>query len=102
MVTVEIGDSVRKFDSTKEVKTQWIHEQTRSRQKENGKVCVRVIVHRPTGDIPLSTPDCPRRTGGRRPTAQEQEVFDLWDKLGLNETGFNSGNVVAFLRQVLS
>jgi len=38
--------------------------------------------------------------GGRPPTPREREVLELWAKLGLNDSGFAPGNVVAFVQQV--
>ena len=38
--------------------------------------------------------------GGHAPNTNEQEVFDLWSKRGLNSADFAGGNLVAFLKQL--
>jgi hypothetical protein len=49
----------------------------------------------------LATPGCSRNgIGGRPPNAHEKAIFDLWEKCGLNETGFAAGRVIAFLAQL--
>ncbi len=52
-------------------------------------------------DMILSSGDCTRGGGGgRSPRPQEREIFDLWDKHGLNEADFPGGPLVAFIKQL--
>jgi hypothetical protein len=38
--------------------------------------------------------------GGRPPNKQEEAVFDLWDRVGMDNARFTSGNLLAFLKQL--
>lgn len=98
MITVRIGSSERDLRSASE---SWINQQINRRREDEQSVCVRVIIREGSINIALSTQSCPGNGGGTRPpNAQEQEIFKLWDKLGLNKEDFHGGNVVAFLKQL--
>jgi hypothetical protein len=52
-------------------------------------------------NMALSSAGCPQSaTGGRPPSRQEKEIFDLWEKRGLNGENFHGGNLIAFLKQL--
>lgn len=100
MIRVEIGNSERTLEEASEL---WINQQISRRRQDGVPVCVRVhIQERERGiDVLLTTADCPRtESGGRRPTTDEQEIFKLWDRLGLRDPVFTGGQLVAFLKQV--
>lgn len=98
MITVRIGSRERDLRSASE---SWINQQINRRREDEQSVCVRVIIREKSINIALSTQSCPGSGGGTRPpNAQEQEIFKLWDKLGLNKEDFHGGNVVAFLKQL--
>ena len=63
-------------------------------------VCIKVSIK--TGDIDmlLSTPDCGPGGGGRSPKPKEKDIFDLWDKRGLNKSDFEVGQLIAFVNQI--
>jgi len=49
----------------------------------------------------LSSAGCPQSaTRGRPPNRNEKEIFNLWEKRGLNKENFHGGNLVAFLKQL--
>ena len=79
----------------------WITDQVNGRQ-QSGPVCVEVRIKTSGLDLHVVTPGCGGGGGGigRRATANEQEIIDLWTKRGLNEAGFSGGNVIAFLKQL--
>lgn len=98
MITVTIGSSQR---SGNDISESWITEQIVRRRSDGQAVCVRVDLRTPLVNMTLATPGCANSGGGgRKPTATEQRIFDLWEKLHLNAPGFSPGNVIAFLKQV--
>jgi len=98
MITVEIGMDRRKLDDATE---SWINEQINKRRADKQPVCVRVMIEDGSINIVLSTPGCRGLGGGGRPpSARENEIFNLWDKRGMNSTDFHGGNLIAFLKQL--
>ena len=98
MVSIRIGSEERKLEEADE---SWINQQINRRRADREVVCVRVTVRTGSLDLILSTPTCASGGGGgRAPNPQEREVFDLWAKLGLNNSDFSGGNLVAFLKQL--
>lgn len=97
MVKIKIGSEER---NKEEVDSSWINQQI-NRGRNDGPVCVRVTIKNDAVNMILSSGDCPRNDGGRRtPRTQEKEIFDLWDIHGLNEAGFPSGHLVAFITKL--
>lgn len=97
MIQVQIGDVKRDI---KDAGSSWIREQLDRRRREGKSVCVQVFVDKSPLHMRLATADCPHTIGTRRATAQEQEVFSLWERRRLNSPDFTSGNLIAFLRQI--
>lgn len=98
MIRIRIGGEEREFASADE---QWINQQINRRRADSQPVCVRVTVHEGGLDMVLSTPTCGASGGGGRPPRpQEKEVFDLWNRRGLDDADFTGGNLVAFLKQL--
>ena len=97
MIRVRIGDSEREFSSISEG---WVNQQINRRRADGQNVCVRVIIRHGQLNMTLSTPSCPQGTSGRPPNRHEKQVFDLWEKRGLNKDQFTGGNLVAFLKQL--
>lgn len=76
-----------------------------NRRRDDGMpTCVQVRVKEGDVDVVLRTPQCGSNGGGggRSPTAKEQRIFDLWERLGLQRDGFAGGHVIAFLKQLRS
>lgn len=97
MVKIKIGSEERKKE---DVDSSWINQQI-NRHRKDGPVCVRVTINDNAIHMVLSSGDCPRTGGGGRPPRpQEKEIFDLWDKHGLNEADFPGGHLVAFIKQL--
>ena len=75
--------------------------QINRRLADDLRVCVKVQVREGSINMILSTPQCALAPGNTRPpTSEEQRIFDLWEKLGLDKQGFAGGQVVAFLQQL--
>ncbi len=96
MVKIKIGSEER---NREDADPSWINQQINRRRKD-GPICVRVTINNDAINMVLSSGDCPRAGGGRQARPQEREIFDLWDKHGLNETDFPSGHLVAFIKQL--
>ncbi|MDD3815775.1 MAG: hypothetical protein PHZ02_14150 [Desulfocapsaceae bacterium] len=98
MIRVIIGDSERELSNISE---HWINEQINRRKRDGLSICVRVIINEDQLNLSLTTSGCPHTaTGGRAPNKYESEVFDLWNKRGLNKENFSEGNLIAFLKQL--
>ncbi len=101
MIVIKIGSGERQFSSVSDIDESWINQQIRRRKDDGLDVCVQVSVQREAVDMRLSTPACKGYGGGnRRATEQEQGIFDLWDKHGLNAADFTGGKVIAFFKQL--
>lgn len=96
MNTISIGGQVR---SLRDATPQWIHDQFQSHG--DAKPCVIVRIHIADIQLALNTPNCHLGgSGGRGPNQKEKGIFDLWNKLHLDEATFAVGNVIAFVQQV--
>jgi len=97
MSSIKIGNDLQPLD----VSPNWITQQIERRRRDGIAVCVEVHIKEADLDMSLATPGCSRNgIGGRPPNAHEKAIFDLWEKCGLNETGFAAGRVIAFLAQL--
>lgn len=95
MISIQIGSEEKELSSASE---SWINQAING---ADAPVCVRVTIMQPGVDMVLTTPTCARGLGNSRgPNEKEEFIFDLWNKRGLNSTGFRGGNLIAFLAQV--
>jgi hypothetical protein len=98
MNTITIGESERDLSNASE---SWINQQIHQRQEDGISVCVQIRIQTSSLELLLSTPGCNGSGGGwRQPSAKEAEVIEIWTKRGLNSSGWTSGNVIAFLKQI--
>jgi hypothetical protein len=98
MITVAIAGETRDISDASE---SWINQQINRRRKDGFSVCVVITINTSGVNVTLSTPGCSVGFGGgRAPNANEREVFELWDKRGLNRPDFTAGNLIAFLKQI--
>jgi hypothetical protein len=97
MIMVRIGNTEKEL---RDVRESWINEQLKRRRRDEGYICVQVIIDKPPLNMVLSTPNCSGNGGGRPPNTREQEVFDLWERHKLSSSDFTGGNLVAFLKQI--
>jgi hypothetical protein len=79
---------------------QWVNQHINIRRREGVDNCVRVKIIKGDVNMTLTTPHCTSTGGGRLPRPKESEIFELWDKRGLNKSDFSSGNLIAFLKQL--
>lgn len=83
------------------ISERWINQQINIRKRDGLSICVRVIINEDHLNLSLITSAFPQSvTCGRAPNRYESEVFDLWDKIGLNKENFNGGNLIVFLKQL--
>jgi hypothetical protein len=99
MIRVRIGDAERELSSVSE---SWVNQQINRRKADVQSVCARVIIRQDQLNMTLSTPSCPKGTGGRSPNRYEKQVFDLWERRDLNKEQFTVGNFITFLKQLKS
>ena len=79
----------------------WVISQIEQRKRDNGQVCVQILINEGGLNMRLLSADCNvGGEGGRPPTNQEQEIFDLWDQHVLRGQDIVGGQVVAFLKQL--
>ncbi len=101
MIRIRIAGLDRDFsDDLRDLDESWINQHINRRKADGLQVCVQVEIEVDSLHILLTTPGCPTGGGGRSPNAREQEVFELWRKLGLDSSDFSGGNVIAFLKQM--
>jgi len=99
MIRLIIGDVESELTSINE---SWINEQLNRRKALGQNVCVRVIIHQGDLNMTLSTPACAVGQPGRQPNRHETDIFDAWERCGLNRQQFTGGNLIAFLKQIRS
>ncbi len=97
MVTVKIGSFEKDLDDVEE---NWINQQVNGLRRDGKSVCVLVRIRTDSLNVVLTTPECSVSGGTRLPNPQEKEIFELWNKRGLNESDFTGGNLVAFIKQL--
>lgn len=97
-IKVIIGTNEREIN---DIEPSWITEQIVRRKQDGVSVCVKVKIKSNGLDMVLVSGDCPSGgVGGRPPTSQERAIFELWEKLHLNQNNISPGNLIAFLKQV--
>lgn len=82
-----------------DVTPDWINEQIRHHQASDRPFCVKILIRQNGLDMVLATAGCSASAAvsARRPSPREQELFDLWKRLDLDDSHFSGGNLVAFL-----
>lgn len=98
MITVAIGQESR---SGSDITESWINQQVNRRSRDGARVCVTITLKNRDLDMILRTSDCPSsRGGGRAPNTHERRVFEVWNKLDLQNGEVHGGKLVAFLKQL--
>jgi hypothetical protein len=101
MVTVKIGASERKFERVDNIEESWINQQVNGLKKDGHSVCIRISINQGAINLSLATPDCSMSGGSRRPpNTEERRIFEIWDSLGLNNSGVQGGKLIAFFKQI--
>lgn len=95
MILININDEEHAWGKTS---GSWIQGKIRELTQSGIPVCVKVHIKCGDIDVGLSAGECPRGgSGGRKPTAQEQDIMDAWDKASAS---LNGGNIHSFLQRV--
>lgn len=98
MSVISIGADRRPLE---EADPQWISQEIQGRRNDGQDVCVVVRIEADGLNVTLSTPACAKGGGGGRvPTQRERAILDLWRELGLDESNFTPGAVIAFLKRL--
>ena len=97
-IRIRIGQDERELAQADE---HWIISRIKQEEANQGSVCVRVIIKGDGVDMVVSSGGCSGGgSGGRQANAREQEIFELWNKHGLNGKHLAPGEVNAFLKQI--
>jgi len=95
MVSIRIGNSERKFDS---IDSDWINQQINNRRRASEQVCVQIIINAGDVNIALMTDGCPKgQFVDRTITKKEEEIFNLWERMGLKSPDFQPNTLIDFL-----
>jgi hypothetical protein len=98
MITVAIGQESR---SGSDITESWINQQVNRRLRDGARVCVAITLKNRDLDMILRTSGCPSSGGGGRlPNRDERRVFEVWNKLDLQNGEVHGGRLVAFLKQI--
>lgn len=101
MITIRISDTSREFERVRDIDENWINEQIHRRRQAGSEICVRVSIKEDPLHMTLTSNGCNGGGGGGRPpNSQEEAVFDLWERVGMENARFTSGNLLAFLKQL--
>jgi hypothetical protein len=103
MLTIQISDSRTEFENISDIDESWINQQINRRRRDGLTICVRISIKNDAPDVNmgLATAACTSSGGGSRPpNSYESRIFNLWEQMGLSKSDFQSGSVVAFLKQL--
>jgi len=79
----------------------WIISQIKDQQRDNGSVCVQVIINNGDVNLSLCSAGCPPAGGGgRQANPKEERILNLWEQHVRRESHLGGGEVVAFLSQL--
>lgn len=98
MIEITINEEKQKLS---EINPDWIHRQIKGRENDGIPVCVTIRINEPGVDLVLSCGECGSSGGGgRKPNIEEQRIFSLWDRFDCGKKPINTGQLVAFLKQL--
>jgi hypothetical protein len=100
MIAVHISEAQREFANGREIDEQWITEQINRRRRDDLTVCVRVSIQDAPVNLRLSSAGCSGGRASARFSAEQQSIIELWRRNRLDQADFDSGNVIAFLKQL--
>jgi hypothetical protein len=100
MIAVHISESQREFANDREIDEQWIAEQINRRRYDGHTVCVRVLIEEGPINLRLSSAGCSGGRASARFTAEQQNIIELWRRNRMDQADFDSGDVIAFLKQL--
>ena len=101
MIRIQIGGAEIELANARNIDENWINDQINKRRRDGLSVCVRVFLRDDTINVSLSSGGCARSGGGGRlPNAEEENVIELWRKVGMDKVDFHRGNLIAFIKQL--
>lgn len=96
---IEVDLNGQKYNVS-DINPGWLSEQLIRREENGISVCLRVCINRNNVSLSLSWGDCGNASGGRQPSSEEQEVLEVWNKLGCGAGPIHPGKLMAFLNQI--
>jgi hypothetical protein len=100
MIIIDICGSEKSYEDLTDT---WLYEQLANRQKNGVKVWIKVIVKNESSNvnIVLTSNNCPPSRTERRPISpREEELFDLWETMGLKSEEINLNKLREFLYKI--
>jgi hypothetical protein len=99
MKTITIGNSDSRDISP--LDTGWLRDRIRELRSRKMAVCVKIRINSPPVDILLKTPGCPSAPSQtRRSRPEEDRLFDLWERKGMNREDFEIDQLISFVREI--
>lgn len=100
MIKLRIGATEYPVDASKEVDQVWIR-RALTEASRSGDTCIRIGIETDSVNVGLATSSCPPARGrSRHPNEDEQRVFDLWNRCGMNEPQPTVDGLIGFLNQM--
>ena len=99
MKTITVGNSNPR--DIPPIDAGWLRDRIRELRSRKMPVCVTIRIKSPPVDILLKTPGCPsvpERTRRTRP--EEDRLFDLWERGGMNREDFEIDQLISFVREI--
>lgn len=102
MLKVKIGTTELVYDDLREIEEARILQLIALLRREHQQVCVLVTIEEYPVNLFLPAGACTGVGGGvhRELRPEEQRIVDVWEKHKLNNTNFNDGELIAFLKQL--
>jgi hypothetical protein len=102
MISIQIGDSSRDYESIQTIEEGWVLQQITERRRRGESFGVRVRINQTPFALALATPMASSGGGGgsRPPSPEENRVFTLWRECGLDSDQFAPGRLIEFLKRV--
>jgi hypothetical protein len=99
MIRITIGANERDIGG---VTPGWVREHVQDLRARGIAACVRISIEVGSMNMILSTPCCPssEEVVHRPYQGREKEIFEWWEKRGLNRDDFDVNELIAFIDQI--
>lgn len=83
-----------------EFSPRWLMERLERGRDRRRPVCVRVEIDEGPVQLGLPTPGCNSGGGGGTPNREELRIIEEWRRRGLAQSGWEPGQLIAFLKDL--
>lgn len=103
MIDLKIGINSKKFSSLSQIDENWIKQQINLSNNTGQLFCIRVLIDQDPVNLVLATQGCSSSGGGSRlPNKDERRIFDLWNEMKLDGSGFQPEKFIIFFKRLRS